>query len=126
MIKLKTRISELHSTEHMIRIAKKVLVETPYVVCPALNRRRVFTSKWFIALKHYKRSKKIGLQSLLPAIELIRSATLAQQNLKDESEWELIGETPCGHILRVHIREERACGNRLLFHISNYYKKKPH
>jgi len=124
MLNLKNLISDTNSTTQLLQKVKKKIKANPYIICPALNRRRVFTKKWIDVLSsRYKRGKKNSLKSFLPALELIGRMTEAKPH-KNKSEWELIGQTRCGHIVKVHIREEKEKGDRLLFYISNFYKKK--
>ncbi len=123
-MKIKTKISTVRSRALLLTEVKKKIKKTPQLVCPALNRRKVFLSKWLNSNVGSGRGSTKRLQSFFAGVEIIKKSQTAIQNPKNKHEWSLSGETPCGAIVKVHIREEKDDGNRLLFYISNFHKKK--
>jgi hypothetical protein len=123
MLKLKTNIATYQSVEQLKQRVQQIIKRHPFVLCKALNNRKVFTNKWINVNLTGKRGTKRRLQSFSAGLDLINATQTAIQN--SNNEWELIGETPCGNIIKVHIREEKHKNDRLLFYISSFHKKNP-
>ncbi|MBU1089977.1 hypothetical protein KKF38_04270 [Patescibacteria group bacterium] len=124
-MKAKTRVSTVSSKSQLLKLVKSKIKKTPTLICPALNRRPVYLRKWISTnLGKNQRGALRRLQSFFVALEIIKKCEVSYPNPKNSHEWELEGETPCGNMVKVHIREEAEHGNRLLFHISNFHKSK--
>lgn len=131
LFRLKTHVGT-EKSKHVLKEKVGNFIKThAFLICPAINRRKVFLTKWMhsnvIGKSNSKRSPLMRLQSFFAATELIKRCLVAKLRFHPETqekEWELAGEDPTGHIIIVHIREERQQKNRLLFYISSFYHKK--
>lgn len=126
-IKLTTNVSTERSKAPLKKRIDSFLSAHRYLICPALNRRRVFLDRWMqinvLDGRSYKRGSLSRMQSFFAGVGLIRRSEVAQpRHLKSAKSWALLGKTPDSKTVTVHIREDKEDSNKLLYWISSYYK----